>query len=137
MLDIQGIAMANGAKPFVTLAPSLLRTVNGNGDAIDVAALGGASLVPGLAPFLIFQSDVTAITGTGANLVVTLEDSVDGGVNWNTVLALTAQTTVSRQVGRIGLTAAAWPFNPRKLRVRWTITGTTPNITFSVKAVLL
>jgi hypothetical protein len=123
--------------PFLTLVASGARTANGNGDALDLAALSGASPTLGRPPCLVVQSDVTAASGTSPSLTVIVEDSVDGGVNWNTVVSLTAQTAVGRQVGRLGLTAASWPFNPRKVRVRWTVSGTTPSLTFSVKAVLV
>jgi hypothetical protein len=123
--------------PFLTLLPAATRTTAGNGDAIDLPALAGMGLTPGLPPALVVQSDVTAVSGTASpTLTVIIEDSVDG-VNWNTAVTLTAQTAVGRQVARLGLTAASWPFNPRRVRVRYTITGTTPSFTFSVKAVLL
>jgi hypothetical protein len=122
--------------PFATLAASLARTVAGNGDSLDLTQLFSAPLV-GMPPALIVQSDVTAVSGTTPSLTVIIEDSVDGGVNWNTVVAFTAQTAVGRAVQRLGLTAATWPFNPRRVRARWTIAGTTPSFTFSVKAVLL
>jgi hypothetical protein len=120
--------------PFLTLAPSAARTAAGNGDALDLTALSQWTQPRPLA--LVVQSDVTAASGTSPSLTVIIEDSVDGGVNWNTVVSFTAQTTVNRAVQRLGLTAANWPFNPRRVRARWTITGTTPNFTFSVKAVL-
>lgn len=125
------------SQPFATLAPSAARTATGNGDALDLSQLLGVTLTPGLPPVLIVQSDVTAISGTATPTVtVKIQDSVDGGVNWNDVVTLTAQTTVSRQVARLGLTSANWPFNPRRIRAAWTISGTNPSLTFSVKAVM-
>lgn len=56
-----------------------------------------------------------------------VEDSVDG-VNWNQVAAFGAKTAVSREALRINV-----PFADR-IRVSWTITGTTPSFTFAVDA---
>jgi hypothetical protein len=125
------------APPFLTLAPPAARTASGNGDALDLLALSGQAPMPGMPPLLVVQCEVTAVAGTTPSVTVTIEDSVDGGVNWNAVIALPAQTAAGRQVARLGLAAANWPFNPRRVRVRWTITGTTPSLTFSVKGVLL
>lgn len=126
-------------KQIITLAPSIARTVTGTGDAIDLTALQVNGSQP---PQLLIQSDVTAVTGTTPNLVVVIEDSIDG-VNWNTIATFVAQTAVNRQVIVCGIRGDAypagfrWPFNPTKVRARWTITGTTPSFTFSVKACLL
>lgn len=122
---------------FIQLVPSASRTAAGNGDRLDLAQLFGVDLQLGLSPRLVFACDVTAVTGTSPTMTCILEDSTDGGVTWNTVISLTAQTNVSRQVGRLGLTAANWPFNPQCCRIRWTMGGTTPNFTFRVTGVLL
>lgn len=129
-------------QPFITLAGLAARTASGVGDTFDLTPY---LLQPqtGAPPMLRVQSDVTVISGTTPSLTVTIEDSVDGGVNWNTVGTFTAQTTVSRLVIQIGLSGVAqaagfaWPFNYRKVRARWIISGTTPSITSSVKAVIL
>lgn len=129
-------------QPFVSLAGSAVRTVSGNGDTLDLTpylTLGQT----GAPPMLRVQSDVTAASGTTPSLTVVIEDSLDGGMNWNTVGTFTAQTIASRQVQQIAVSGVAqtagfvWPFNYRKVRARWTITGTTPSFTFSVKAVVL
>jgi hypothetical protein len=74
------------------------------------------------------QLDVTAASGTTPTLDVVIEDTLDG-TNWNTIgSAFTQKTTTGRQVIDIqGLFTG-------QLRVRWTIGGTTPSFTFSVKA---
>jgi hypothetical protein len=128
---------------FITLAPSLARTANGNGDALDLAKLFGVAPTLGLPPSLLVQSDVTAVGGTTPSLTVLIEDSIDGGVTWNTVGTFAAQTAAGRaviQVAPSGVAQAAgfrWPFNARRVRARWTVSGTSPSVTFSVKAVLL
>lgn len=127
---------------FIALAPSIARTASGNGDAMDLLTISG--LPAGQPRQLLVQSDVTAVSGSATPTVtVVIEDSIDGGVTWNTIGTFAAQTTVSRLVIAIGQRGDAypagfrWPFNPRRVRVRWTISGTTPSLTFSVKAVLI
>lgn len=72
------------------------------------------------------QVDVTAASGTTPTLDVVIEDTLDGST-WNTVGTFTQQTAVSRQVIDVATLG-------RRLRVRWTIGGTTPSFTFSVLA---
>lgn len=71
------------------------------------------------------QLDVTAASGTSPSLTVLVEDTLDG-VNFNTVGTFAAKTAAGREV--INITT---PFTDQ-LRVSWTITGTTPSVTFSV-----
>lgn len=97
-------------------------------EAAARGASGDTGTLPGFGPAstLRIQLDCGAGTGTSPSLTVTIEDTLDG-TNWNAVHTFTAVTTgASRQVANI--TA---PFADR-LRVRWTITGTTPSFTFSV-----
>lgn len=70
--------------------------------------------------------DVSAATGTTPTLDVVVEDSIDGGTNWNTLATFAQNTATGREV--LNITS---PFG-RKLRVRWTIAGTTPSFTFKV-----
>lgn len=71
------------------------------------------------------QLDVTAVSGVSPTLDVVIEDTHDG-TNWNTVATFTQKTAAGRQV--LDITGL---FTDR-LRVRWTIGGTTPSFTFSV-----
>lgn len=80
----------------------------------------------GIASTVRAQLNVTAITGTSPTLDVVIEDSVDGGTNWNAIGTFTQKTAVIRDV--INITT---PFGSA-LRVRWTIGGTTPSVTFAV-----
>lgn len=75
---------------------------------------------------LVAQLEVTAASGVGPTLDVVLEDSVDG-VNWNTVDTFAQAVAVGRSVRRITV-----PFTDR-LRARYTIAGTSPSFTASVK----
>lgn len=127
--------------PFITLLGSLARTATGVSDSIDLTQLD-PNIREGAPPMLRVQSDVTAVSGTTPSLTMLIQDSVDN-VNWNTIGTFTAQTAVNRQVIQIAISGVAqaagfaWPFNYRKIRCSWTISGTNPSITSSVKAVIL
>jgi len=73
------------------------------------------------------QINVTAAAGTTPTLNVVIEDSLDG-TNWNTIGTFAQKTAVSREV--INVTT---PFAGR-VRIRWTVGGTTPSFTFDVIA---
>ena len=79
----------------------------------------------GSAQTLRAQLDVTAASGTTPTLDVVIEDTLDG-TNWNTVGTFAQKVTTGREV--INVTT---PFADR-LRVSWTIAGTTPSFTFTV-----
>lgn len=99
-----------------TVVASAARTVSG-----DTGALEGWGAVSTLRA----QLDVTAASGTTPTLDVVIEDTLDG-VAWNTVAAFAQKVGVGREVLNV-----TTPFADR-LRVRWTIGGTTPSVTFSV-----
>ena len=107
-----------GTAQTVTLVPSAARTTSGN--TADFDGFTQKSLR--------VQSQVTAASGTTPTLDVLLEDSVDGGVTWNTVATFTQATAATRQV-----VSVTTPFTDR-IRVRWTVGGTTPSFTFTVIA---
>jgi hypothetical protein len=92
------------------------RTVSGNSG--DLRASGGNSVRA--------QLNVTAASGTAPTLTVILEDTLDGGINYNTIGTFAQKTAAGREV--ISITA---PFS-ETLRVSWTIAGTNPSFTFSV-----
>jgi hypothetical protein len=72
------------------------------------------------------QLAVTAASGTTPTLDVVIEDTLDG-TNWNSVATFTQKTAAAVQA--VDITSVA--FSDR-LRVRWTVGGTTPSFTFSV-----
>lgn len=72
------------------------------------------------------QLDVTAASGVAPTLDVVIEDSLDGGTNWNTVATFAQKTAAGREVVNV-----TTPFADL-LRVRWTIGGAAPSFTFSV-----
>lgn len=123
---------------FVPLAPSAARTVSGSGDAMDLGQIS-PQVAKSMPPQLRVQLDITAASGTSPTITMLIEDSIDG-VNFNTIGTFAAQTAVSRNVINIGIRGDAypagftWPFNTNRVRARWTIGGTTPSFTFSVKA---
>jgi hypothetical protein len=101
----------------VTLVPA--------GSVVTTAGTGTAQEL-GNKSDLRAVSQVTAISGAGASLVVIIETSYDGGATdpWRTALSMTAQTTANtvRQIAQID----------RWVRARWTLAGTTPSATFGV-----
>lgn len=71
------------------------------------------------------QLDVTAASGTAPTLDVVIEDTLDG-TNYNVVGTFAQKVATGREVINVTI-----PF-ARRLRVRYTIAGTTPSFTFSV-----
>lgn len=107
--------------------------------AARIASENGSlrNLLPGLrgATFVV---DITAITGTGAALVVTIQAFDAASGKWVDVLASASLTAAGTTVLRVypGLTAAVNLTSgvpmPSQYRVALTISGTTPSITCSV-----
>jgi hypothetical protein len=102
------------------LVPSAARTTSGSLEPSD-----GIATEYGRRNALRVQLDVTAASGTTPSLVVTVQDTLDN-TNWNNVGTFATKTGVGREVINI-----AGPFADR-IRIAWTITGTTPSFTFSV-----
>ena len=82
----------------------------------------------GYATMLRAQLAVTAASGTSPTLNVVIEDTIDGGTNWNQIGSFTQVTATGVQVVNV-----TQPFSDT-IRVRWTVAGTTPSFTFSVLA---
>lgn len=127
----------------LTLQASTTQTASGNTAAQDLITSTWAALPDPLerAPdWLRVQLQVTAASGTSPTLNVVIEDSLDG-TNWNTVGTFAQKTAASLEVINIALrgdaqpAGFAWPLNMRRVRVRWTIGGTSPSFTFNVVAV--
>ena len=131
--------------PILTLVPSAARTVNGNGDVLDLLDMvskAGQRLSP-FPPSLLVQLNITARSGTTPTLVLVIEDSVDGGKNWSPVITFASQNSVIVVRSQTGIRGDAypagfvWPINASKIRARWTIGGTSPSFTFDVTAALV
>lgn len=108
--------MARDFVPTQTIVTSAARTASGNSD--EQTGYGSAE-------DLRVQLDVTAASGTSPTLNVVVEDTLDG-TNWNTIGTFAQRTAAGREVINISSV-----FTDR-LRVRWTIAGTTPSFTYSV-----
>lgn len=100
-----------------TLVPSAARTASGNGPTS--AGFAGST-------HLRAQVNVSAASGTTPSLTVVIEDSIDGGVTWHSVMSVPALTAAGVQTARTD--AVVGP----DVRARWEITGTTPSFTFEV-----
>lgn len=109
-----------------TLVSSAARTVNG-----DTGPLDGFGGLTGLR----IQLDVTAAAGTSPTLNVVLEDTLDG-TNWNVVGTFAQKVAAGREIVNIlpskVESASFSPLFANRLRVRWTVAGTTPSFTFSL-----
>lgn len=107
-----------GATPGVSdaVVASAARAASG-----DSGALSGW----GVASTLRCQLNVTAASGTSPTLNVVIEDTLDGA-NWNTIATFAQRVAAGREVVNV-----TTPFTDR-LRVRWTVGGTTPSFTFAV-----
>jgi hypothetical protein len=102
----------------VVLAPSAARAANGQAAGIGSAEYEIARLT----------LDVTAASGT-PTLTVFIETSHDGST-WAAVASFGAKTGVSTE-------RKVFAGLDRLVRARWTITGSTPSITFRVAGELV
>ena len=109
-----------------TVVASAIRTTSSDTGALP--GYGGASV-------LRAQLQVTAASGTTPTLDVVIEDTLDG-TNWNVVATFAQKTVAAREVINVfPLKAESATFQPvfaDRIRVRWTVGGTTPSFTFSV-----
>lgn len=135
---------------LVALLPHATRTASGSGSAVTLA---------GEFRWLVTELVVTAASGSAFSLDVWVQQSVDGGHNWDDVLAFITWSSGGdqhyHQVGSLpvrerdaagevhaakdgslssGSTAAA--VLGRTLRVRWSISGVDPSFSFQVLAYL-
>jgi hypothetical protein len=90
-----------------------------SGDTGPLAGWGSARVIRA-------QLHVTASGGTAPVLDVEVQDSVDDGQNWNTLAAFPQMLGPGREVINV-----VEPFADM-LRIRWTVGGQRPSITFSV-----
>lgn len=107
-----------------TLLASAARTATGTSDFVNL---------DGPTSGMVIQIDVTAVAGTSPTLTIDLQDTVDGA-GYNKVVTLTPSniTATGRVVYRLDCRA-----NPitNRVRLAWTIGGTSPSFTFDVKAI--
>lgn len=102
----------------ISVLASSTQTTSGTGAAVDL----GVSAAPNALHQLAL--DVSAVSGTGASMVVTVETSRDQ-VTWAAVDAYPAVTAT-------GSTPRSFVGLQRYVRAKWALTGTTPSFTFSL-----
>lgn len=104
------------------LLASAARTTSGQSDQFNVG---------GIASGMVVEVNVTAVGGATPTLDVDLEDSFDG-VTWNKVADINAANITATGVTVKRLNLRDTPTTNR-LRVNYTIGGTTPSFTFTVR----
>jgi hypothetical protein len=102
----------------VSAVASAARTTAGDSGVID--GWGGRLDI-------VAKLVVTAISGASATLTLTVEHADDPGGSWTAVDTFPGQTATTTGVTRVA-PGKTKPF----VRLAWTITGTTPSVTFSV-----
>ena len=117
------------------MATSLILDGNQNSNDIVVTsaaqtASGNSGILGGYGPAnsLVVQLNVTAVSGVTPTLDMVVEDTVDG-TNFFPIATFTQVLVAGASVQSVAPTAS---FTDR-LRVRWTIGGTTPSFTFAVQ----
>jgi hypothetical protein len=75
---------------------------------------------------LKLELTVSAVSGTSPSLAVVVEESTDGGNTWINKASFAARSTAGSEVITVPT-----PLRD-SMRLRWTITGTSPLFTFSV-----
>lgn len=105
------------------LLPPAARTTSGQSDQFNIG---------GYASGAVIEIRVTAASGTSPTLDVDLEDTFDG-TNWNKVTDVNSAAITAAGVTIVRLNLKNTPTTNR-LRLNYTIGGTTPSFTFSVKS---
>lgn len=112
----------------LALLPNAARTATGVGESFTLPRGTNA---------LRILLDVDAASGTTPTLDVVVQDTVDDGENWATIgSAFTQKTAAGTQVINIVKSGSAGTpvMFSNKVRVSYTIGGTTPSFTFDVTA---
>lgn len=120
-MPLVGTSSTFAARGTDELLASAARTATGTSTPVDLdGPITGA----------VIEISTTAVSGTTPTLTIDLQDTLDG-TNFNKVVTLTASniTASGRVVYR--LDARANPIAGR-VRLAYTIAGTTPSFTFSV-----
>lgn len=116
-----------------TIATSAVRaTVQASG-AQTVGGSSAAAVVGNFREYLLLVN-VTAVSGTASpTLTLFVDTSSDGGTTWFQIATATAITATGTSVIALGAGSSATPvLFGDTIRLRWTISGTTPSFTFSV-----
>jgi hypothetical protein len=117
--DTNTIRFSNRAAEVFTLHASAAETVTGQSAGVEVEAYGEAQAL----------LNVTAVAGTGPTLDVRFQTS-DDGADWYDLGGSFAQQSAVNKPAVLKLTTIG-----RYLRAVWTIGGTGPSFTFTLKVV--
>jgi len=104
------------------------------GSAAQTAGGTSAAVAVGSYREFLLLLNVTAVSGTGSpTLTCFVDTSSDGGTTWFQIASGAAITATGTQIIQLGAGTAATPavLFGDTVRLRWTITGTTPSFTFS------
>jgi len=102
--------------------PSATRTATGNVELNDPW---------GQAKTIHAGLRVTAASGTSPSMTVTVQSTIDD-TNWDTILTFTAATAATHERKSASIYDSTPVHWGNRLRVVWTITGTTPSFTFFI-----
>lgn len=102
-----------------TLVASAARTATGSSSAISVGS-GAANIE--------LELEVTAVSGTSPSMTLSVQWSVDG-TNFGNV---DGATDAFAAVTAVGSVVKSMPVRAPYMQFTWTITGTTPSLTFSI-----
>jgi hypothetical protein len=105
---------------------SAARTTTGNSGALTV----GGDTNFGSPEWVVLAVDVTAASGTTPTLDLTVQWSLDGGTTWATT---DGTPDAFAQITAAATRVKRFPALSGTYRVVWTIAGTTPSFTFSVR----
>jgi hypothetical protein len=106
------------------------------GSPKTASGVGAAFKLPRGTTALRVLLDVDAASGTSPTLDVVVQDTVDGGDNWATIGTFTQKNAAGQQTINIVKSGSAGTpvmFSDR-VRISYTIGGTTPSFTFHVSA---
>lgn len=96
-------------------------------------SISGEQSFNGWTPNLPLTVQITtgAFSGTSPGLTVSIESSLDYGVSWSNIGTAFSSLGPNQVYRKTYLSTDLAPFSDL-LRVRWTISGTDPNVTFAV-----
>lgn len=115
----------SGSGRSETLVASAARTATGTGS--QICGFGRYEK-------FLCELSVTAASGTTPTLDVTVQHSIDGGSTWFTLVAFTQKTTTGNELKTESeVEAATAEVYGDCIRAIWTVGGTTPSFTFTVK----
>ena len=110
--------------------PSTVDVVLNQASAAQTANGNTANLSVSQYHELAVGVNITAVTGTSPSMTLNVDTLGADGI-WYTIYTSSAQTAAGAVVTSIGAGLATNQSFGQTIRLRWTITGTTPSFTFS------